>query len=105
MNRFLVMLLFSLLIVSSVSAESLGADFEEVCGVFEEALSLDSEPEVMARYIRDNLQYRVKSEEVVEIYEAIFLVNPAERYKLFKEAAEMNMEETWDCSAFKVFVE
>lgn len=105
MNRLLVMLSYSLLIASSASAENLGADFKEACGVFEEALALDSEPEVMAKYVQDNLQYRVQSEEVIEIYDAIFLADPAERYKLFKEAAEMNMEGTWDCLAFKVFVE
>lgn len=105
MIKILAVFPFFLLGTGPVLAEDLGADFKDACGVFEEALSLNDEPEVMAKYVRDNLPYRVKSDEVIEAYEALFLVDPHKRYKLFKEIAESNMGESWDCPAFKVFVE
>lgn len=105
MIRILMVVPIFLLVVGIASAEGLGNDFRSACGVFEEALSLNDEPAVMAKYVRENLQYRVDSDEVIETYEAIFLVSPSQRYDLFKEAAEANMDESWDCPAFKVFVE
>jgi len=105
MIKIIFMLTVLVLAQGSASADSLGSDFKNVCEVVEEALSLDATSEVMAKYVRDNLHYRIESEEVIQAYEAIFLVDPAERYKLFQEIAEDNMEEPWDCPAFKVFVE
>lgn len=105
MIRILKVLSFFLLVEGTASAGNLGDDFKSACGVFEEALSLNDEPAVMAKYVRDNLPYRVDSDEVIEAYEAIFLVTPSDRYELFKEVAEANMDESWDCPAFKVFVE
>lgn len=105
MIRILVVLSFSLLGTSHVLAEDLGSDFKRLCGVFDEALALNEEPEVMAMYVRDNLPYRVESNEVLDAYDAILLVDPSERYRVFKETAEANMEEPWDCPAFKVLVE
>ena len=104
MIRRLVALVLFLLVGSAASADNLDADFERLCGVFEEAIAFD-EPEVMAKYVRDNLPSRVESDEVIDAYEAIFLVDPDQRYRVFKEAAEANMEEPWDCPAFKVLVE
>lgn len=103
-RRWVALVLF-LLVGSAASADNLDADFERLCGVFEEALALDDESEVMAKYVRDNLPSRVESDEVIEAYEAILLVDPAQRYRVFKEAAEANIEEPWDCPAFKVFLE
>lgn len=60
-----------LLGVSPASVGKLGFDFKAACGVFEEALSLNDKPEVMAKYVRDNLQYRVESEEVIEADQAV----------------------------------
>lgn len=105
MIKRLVALVLFLLVGSAASADSLDADFERLCGVFEEALALDDDPEVTAKYVRDNLPSRVESDEVIDAYEAIFLVDPDQRYRVFKEAAEANMEEPWDCPAFKVLVE
>lgn len=105
MTRVVVALVLFLLAGSPALADDLGADFKRLCGVFEEALALNEEPEVMAIYVRDNLPYRVESKEVLDAYDAILLVDPSDRYRVFKEAAEANMKERWDCPAFKVFVE
>ncbi|WP_439509795.1 hypothetical protein [Marinimicrobium koreense] len=94
-----------LLVGCPVSADDLAADFERLCGVFEEALALNDKPGVMAVYVRDNLPYRVESKEVLDAYDAIFLVDPSERYRVFKQAAEANMADSWDCLAFKALVE
>ncbi|WP_347332465.1 hypothetical protein [Marinimicrobium locisalis] len=105
MTKPFVALVLFVLVGSPVSADDLAADFERLCGVFEEALTLNEKPGVMAVYLRDNLPYRVESKEVLDAYDAILLVDPSERYRVFKQAAEANMEDSWDCPAFKALVE
>lgn len=105
MSRMLVALVLFLLAGSPALADDLGADFKRLCGLVEEAQTLGDEPEVRAKYVWDNLRHRVESEEVVDAYEAIFQVDPSKRYRVFKQAAEANMADSWECPAFKVLVE
>ena len=90
--------------IHSASASTLGANFKALCALYEEALSLDADSQVMGQYVQDNLEYRVERDEVIEVYHALFLVDPDMRYEVLKQAAESTMDSTWDCPAFNAFV-
>jgi hypothetical protein len=104
MKKFLFVLPVFLMGINSTSANTLGADFTALCSLFEEALSLNADPEVTSQYMQDNLEYRVESDEIIDFYDALFLVAPDERYEVLKQAAESSMDDSWDCPAFNTYV-
>ena len=61
-------------------------------------------PEELGQFIADRLNNMPNQKakiEVIEVYHALFNVDPAVRYQLFKESAEMTLGREWDCPAVK----
>jgi len=79
--------------------------FDSACQIFKEASTKNLNPEELGNYIAtelDNMDDQTALKEAKEVYHALFNVNPAQRYSLFKQSAETTLKRNWDCQAMKV---
>lgn len=78
--------------------------FDSACLIFQEAATKNLDPEALGNYIAmelDNMDEQPASKDVKAVYHALFNVDPAKRYDLFKESAEITLNRSWDCNAMK----
>ncbi len=78
--------------------------FDAACNIFEEAGTKNLSPIELGAFIDSRLNDMSDlpgKEEVKSVYHALFNVDPAERYLLFKESAEISLKHDWDCAAMK----
>jgi hypothetical protein len=78
--------------------------FDAACKIFEEAGTKKLSPIELGSYIGSRLEDMSDLpgiEEVKSVYHALFNVDPAKRYLLFKESAEISLKHDWDCVAMK----
>jgi len=96
---------FMLIFLISCSASKPKNGFDSICYIFEKASTKKLNPEELGRYIATELdtviEGRPVSQDIKEVYYALFNVNPVERYGLFKESAESALKRRWDCEAMK----
>jgi len=96
--------LFTMIFIISCSMQKSTNGFDSACLIFQEASTKNLNPEKLGSYISgelDKMDAQPASEDVKEVYHALFNVDPTERYGLFKESAERFLERNWDCSAMK----
>lgn len=99
-RKFLLVLLFCFFSTSTHSSvEQTG--FDEICKIYTEALNSSMQKEQMSRYIFDNVKNRVNSVDALEAHSAVFNLDPAKRYLIFKQSAELSLKHIWDCEAVK----
>ena len=75
-----------------------------MCDLFQDVMKLKLKPQARIKYISKNFNTRVNSIEAREAYELIFMVNPNQRYQVFKQSVESSTKQTWTCLAFKEFL-
>lgn len=78
--------------------------FDSACSIFQKAATMKLNPQELGDYITtelDNMEVDVASDDVKEVYHALFNVDPTKRYELFKESAETTLNRSWDCDAMK----
>lgn len=78
--------------------------FDSACLIFQEAATKNLDPVELGDYIAaelDKMEEQLASEEVKVVYHALFNVEPAKRYGLFKESAEITLNRSWNCNAIK----
>ena len=78
--------------------------FDSACLIFQQAAKKNLAPVEIGNYIAvelDNMDEQPASEDVKAVYHALFNVDPAKRYALFKESAEITLDRSWDCDAMK----
>lgn len=56
--------------------------------------------EAIANMINE-MEHQKASEDVKQVYHALFNVSPNERYALFKESAEITLKRDWECKTMK----
>lgn len=96
LNFFIVLLLLSL---NAVAAENTG--FDEICRIYTEAQNSSMAGEQLSTYIFDNIEQRVTLEDARDAHEIVFQLEPAKRYDIFKQSAELVLKHPWDCPAAK----
>lgn len=77
--------------------------FDEICKIYTEALSANMSKEQKFNYIWDNIERRVISRDAIAAYSAVANADPALKYDLFKQAAEISLKRKWDCDVIKQF--
>jgi len=78
--------------------------FDTACAIFQKASLMKLSPQELGNYIADALDKmppQRASEDVKQVYHALFNVSPKERYTLFKESAEITLKRSWDCHIMK----
>lgn len=75
--------------------------FDEICKIVTEAKSSNLTSEQKAEYVDNNIRQRVFSVDAIQAYVAVAQADPAEKYALFKQAAEYSLKRSWDCEALK----
>lgn len=103
----ITLILISLFVISpALGGQSEIGDFETLCTIFGEAIEFESGSiQERADYISEQVDIRISSREVTEIYYALFNVAPGERYNLLAEAAEHYTHEKWNCLPAKQLME
>ena len=90
--------------IVSCSAEKPVNGFDSACLIFQEASTKNLNPEALGNYIAeelDKMATQAASEDVKDVYHALFNVAPEDRYGLFKESAESALKRKWDCDVMK----
>lgn len=75
--------------------------FDEICLIYTEAKAQHKTRETMSQYIFDNVAARVTSRDALEAHSVIFNLSAADRYKVFKEAAEESLKRKWECNVMQ----
>lgn len=94
----------ALTILISCSDTSNTNGFDTACKLLSEGVKRNLSPEELGQYISDGLISMPNQEakiEVIEAYHALFNADPALRYQLFKESAEMTLGREWSCPAME----
>ncbi len=97
-------LFFMVIFLISCSIEKTTNGFDSACLIFQEASKKNLSPEDLGSYIAgelDKMEKQPSSEDVKEVYHALFNVDPANRYELFKESAEAALKRNWNCQIMK----
>jgi len=75
--------------------------FDTICQIYTEAVNSSMTKEQLSHYIFNNVESRVKSTDALEAHTAVFNLEPARRYSIFKQSAEYSLKKKWDCEAVK----
>ena len=94
---YLIILLYMLTNISFASDNG----FDEICRIYTEAKNSNMNKTQLSDYIWDNIQHRVKDEDALKAHEAVFQLDPAKRYPIFKKSAEISLNKKWGCQAIK----
>jgi len=96
----LLLLVVSLLVIQATNAEDTNeAGFDEICKIYTAALNTNMNIEQLSDYIFSNVNERVKSKDALESHEAVMQLDSSQRYKIFKQSAELSLKHNWDCEA------
>ncbi len=90
---------------TNISYAETDAGFDEICRIYTEAVNSSMKNEQLSDYIFKNIQKRVNNKDALDVHDMIFQLAPAERYKIFKQSAEMSLKRNWDCPAVKQLLE
>ena len=77
------------------------AGFDEICKIYTEAKNSSMPKRQLSDYIFDNIEQRVTSVDALEAHGAVFNLEPARRYSIFKQSAELSLKRDWNCEAVK----
>lgn len=80
------------------------AGFNEICKIYTEVLNSNMSRDQASKYVFDNIANRVGSKDALDLHDVIFQVDPAKRYKIFKESVEGAIKKKWDCAAMKTLM-
>lgn len=98
--------ILALVIPHSMTAYSSAMeDFDALCNLIDETLEMSLSAEKKITYVNDNLQQRINSKDVKEAFISLQYLDPAERYSVFKQAAEATIDKQWECAPMKIFFE
>ncbi len=98
-HKFVLTVLFSVLLISAISASETG--FDEVCKIYTEAKNSSMKKEDLNSYIFDNVKSRVTSKDALEAHSAVFNLGIDKRFSVFKQSAEYSLKRKWECAAVK----
>lgn len=102
---FIVFLsVFSLYALADKSPVS-STGFDIICQIYTEAKNSSMTKEQLSDYIFSNVDKRVKSKDALEAHSAVFNLEPAKRYPIFKASAEYSLKQKWGCPAIKVLMQ
>jgi hypothetical protein len=102
-QKLTLFLLLTVITVNGYAAQAGG--FDEVCRIYTEAQNSSMQGEQLSTYIFDNVQARVTLTDAIQAHSAIFNIDPAERYSIFKQSAELSLKSKWDCPAMKTLMQ
>lgn len=98
-RKSIIILLFCLYSTNAYSADKAG--FDEICKIYTESVNSSMTKEQLSDYIFDNIKNRVNLADALDAHNAIFNLEPAKRYSIFKQSAEFSLKHSWDCEAMK----
>jgi len=52
-------------------------------------------------YIQNNIKARVQPGDAIDVHDALYQLDPAERYSVFRQSAEASLKRSWNCNAVK----
>ena len=98
-HKYILIILFSVLLISVVSASEAG--FDEICKIYTEAKNSSMKKEDLNTYIFDNVKSRITSKDAPEAHNAAFNLGIDKRFSVFKQSAEYSLKQKWECAAVK----
>lgn len=102
-RQFLIYIILYLYAITAYALDNKG--FDEICSIYTEAINSSMLKEQLSEYVFDNVAARVSNSDALDAHGSIFQLDPAERYSIFKQAAEMSLKRSWDCAAVKELME
>ena len=96
-----IVTLFILITYNSIFQSAQASGFDEICNIYTEAQNTNMPKEQLSEYIFDNVKKRVTLPEAIEAHGSVFHLDPKKRYSIFKKAAEITLNKTWDCPAIE----
>ena len=101
--QLLLCLIFCAYAITACAVDSAG--FDEICTIYTEAKNSSMPKEQLSRYIFDNVATRVSDIDALDAHGSVYQLDPAERYSIFKQGAEMSLKRSWDCAPVKEIME
>ena len=82
-----------------------GADinYSKFCELVTESMGKYSDADKRHEYIVNNLENRVSNKNIRDGLNAIFQVDPKERYQVFKQGVEVETGKKWECVELKKY--
>jgi len=56
-------------------------------------------------YIQNNISARVLPGDAIDVHDALYQLDPAKRYSVFKQLAEASLKRSWNCDAVKYMMQ
>jgi hypothetical protein len=100
--KFIFILLFCIYSINAYPENEAG--FDEICKIYTEALNSSMTKEQLSEYIFDNVKTRVNSIDALEAHAVVFNLDPAKRYSIFKQSAELSLKHNWGCEPIKILM-
>lgn len=101
-RQFFIYIIFCTYAITAFALDDTG--FDEICTIYTEAKNSSMPKEQLSQYIFDNVAIRVSNVDALDAHGSVFHLDPAERYSVFKQAAEMSLKRNWDCAAVKALM-
>lgn len=101
-RKFLLILFFWAYSICAYTADDAG--FDEICRIYTEAKNSSMPKQQLSDYVFDNVKKRVSLKDALQAHGAVFSLAPAECYAIFKQSAELSLEQSWDCDAVKILM-
>ena len=102
-RQFLIFIIFYTFAITASAINDTG--FDEICAIYTEAKNSSMPKDQLSQYIFDNVAIRVNNIDALDAHGSVFHLDPTERYSIFKQAAEMSLNRSWDCAATKALME
>lgn len=79
-------------------------DFDVMCQIFTEANNSSLTWQEKSQYVTENIQQRVTSQNVKDVFTGIRTLPPEVRYDLVKESAQLELKQDWDCPTMQALL-
>lgn len=102
-RQFIIFFIFYTYSITAFALNNTG--FDEICSIYTEVINSNMSKEQRSTYVYDNVAARVSNKDALDAHGSVFQLDPAERYEVFKQGAEMSLGRNWDCDAVKTLME
>ncbi len=97
-------ILFFVLLLATQNACSTSHEFDLMCQIFNEASNTSLSRLEKSQYIFENIDRRISSKIVNDVFTGVLTLDPEVRYDLIKEAAELELKRDWECSSMQILM-
>lgn len=105
MLKYTLTILLMISSYSNIAHANNNMGFDEICRIYTGAVNSSMKKEQLSEYIFSNVKKRINEKDALDVHDMIFQVTPKERYKIFKQSAELSLKRNWNCPAIKALIQ